>query len=84
VWDQIVFIGVAQEKANVFRGTKVNGQFQFSRDKRFYVNHYYLYIDDEDFGSLFLFFSFPAPRRIGRGKSAFTWGPKRRPKGQTF
>jgi hypothetical protein len=33
VRDQIVFIGVAQEKAKVFSGTKVNGQFQFNRDK---------------------------------------------------
>jgi hypothetical protein len=54
VRDQIVFIGVAQEKAKAFSGTKVNGQFQFNRDKTVYVNHYYFYIDDEDFGPLFL------------------------------
>ena len=48
VRDQIVFIGVAQEKAKAFSGTKVNGQFQFNRDKTVYVNHYYFYIDDED------------------------------------
>ena len=35
-------------------GTKVNGQFQFNRDKTVYVNHYYFYIDDEDFGPLFI------------------------------
>ena len=51
---QIVFIGVAQEKAQAFNGKKVNGQFQFNRDKTVYVNHYYFYIDDEDFGPLFL------------------------------
>jgi hypothetical protein len=39
VRDQIVFIGVAQEKAKAFSGTKVNGQFQFNRDKTVYVNH---------------------------------------------
>jgi len=50
VRDQIVFIGVAQEKAKAFSGTKVNGQFQFNRDKTVYVNHYYFYIDDEDLG----------------------------------
>jgi len=33
VRDQIVFIGVAQEKAKAFSGTKVNGQFRFNRDK---------------------------------------------------
>jgi hypothetical protein len=54
VRDQIVFIGVAQEKAKAFNGTKVNGQFQFNRDKTVYVNHYYFYIDDEDFGPLFI------------------------------
>jgi len=32
----------------------VNGQFEFNRDKTVYVNHYYFYIDDEDFGPLFL------------------------------
>jgi hypothetical protein len=40
VRDQIVFIGVAQEKAKAFSGTKVNGKFQFNRDKTVYVNHY--------------------------------------------
>src|SRR5580704_17474275 len=33
VRDGIVFIGVAQEKAQAFNGKKVNGQFQFDRDK---------------------------------------------------
>jgi hypothetical protein len=52
--DGIVFIGVAQEKAQAFQGRKVNGQFQFTRDKTVYVNHYYFYIDDADFGPLFI------------------------------
>ena len=52
--DGIVFIGVAQEKAQAFNGKKVNGQFQFDRDKSVYVNHYYFYIDDADFGPLFI------------------------------
>lgn len=54
VRDAIVFIGVAQEKAKTFSGRKVRGQFEFERDKTVYVNHYYFYIDDEDFGPLFL------------------------------
>ena len=54
VRDGIVFIGVAQEKAQAFNGKKVNGQFEFHRDKTVYVNHYYFYIDDADFGPLFL------------------------------
>ena len=41
-------LGVAQEKAKAFSGTKVNGQFRFNRDKTVYVNHYYFYIDDDD------------------------------------
>jgi hypothetical protein len=36
----IVFIGVAQEKAQAFNGKKVSGQFQFDRNKTVYVNHY--------------------------------------------
>ena len=52
--DQIVFIGVAQEKAQAFNGKKVNGRFEFNRDKPVYVNHYYFYLDDEDFGPLFV------------------------------
>jgi hypothetical protein len=54
VRDGIVFIGVAQEKAQAFSGKKVNGRFEFDRDKTVYVNHYYFYIDDEEFGPLFL------------------------------
>jgi hypothetical protein len=54
VRDAIVFIGVAQEKAQAFNGKKINGQFQFDRDKTVYVNHYYFYIDDEEFGPMFL------------------------------
>jgi len=52
--DGIVFIGVAQEKAQAFQGKKINGQFQYTRDKTVYVNHYYYYIDDADFGPLFI------------------------------
>jgi hypothetical protein len=68
VRDQIVFIGVAQEKAKAFSGTKVNGQFQFNRDKTVYVNHYYFYIDDEDFGPMFLkgLSNLPYLQKLGR------------------
>lgn len=48
----VVFVGVAQEKA--FQGKKIDGQFLFTRDKTVYVNHYDFYIDDADFGPLFL------------------------------
>jgi hypothetical protein len=45
---------VAQEKAHTFQGKKIDGQFLFTRDKAVYVNHYYFYIDDADFGPLFI------------------------------
>ena len=54
VRDEIVFIGVAQEKAHAFSGKRVGRQFEFTRDKAVYVNHYYFYIDDADFGPLFV------------------------------
>ena len=54
VCDGIVFIGVAQEKAQALQGKKINGQFEYTRDKTVYVNHYYFYIDDADFGPLFI------------------------------
>jgi hypothetical protein len=54
VRDGVVFIGVAQEKAHAFSGKKVDGRFEFERGKPVYVNHYYFYIDDADFGPLFL------------------------------
>ena len=50
----MVFVGVAQEKAQAFQGKKIDGQFLFTRDQTVYVNHYYFYIDDADFGPLFL------------------------------
>jgi hypothetical protein len=40
--DGIVFIGVAQEKAQAFQGKKIDGFFQFTRDKTVYVSHYLL------------------------------------------
>jgi hypothetical protein len=52
VHDGIVFIGLAQEKAQAFSGKKVGGQFEFTRDKTVYVNHYYFSIDGADFGPL--------------------------------
>jgi hypothetical protein len=54
VRDQVVFIGMAQEKAQTFSGRKQGSTFQYDRDKTVYVNHYYFYIDDEDFGPIFL------------------------------
>lgn len=54
----LVFIGVAQEKAQAFSGKprpeKGAGWFDYTRDKTVYVNHYYFYVDDEEFGPGFV------------------------------
>ena len=58
VRDEVVFVGVAQEKAMAFSGRKRNKKgyvgFQYERNKSVYVNHYYFYLDDEDFGPGFI------------------------------
>ena len=54
VRDEVVFIGVAQEKALTFAARKQQGHFDFQRNKSVYVNHYYFYVDDEDFGPGFI------------------------------
>lgn len=54
VRDEVVFIGVAQEKAKTFSARKVGSYFHYERDKTVCVNHYYFYIDDADFGPGFI------------------------------
>jgi hypothetical protein len=53
----VVFIGVGQEKAQAFKARKKEQQgyvgFEYSRDA-VRVNHYYFYIQDADFGPLFV------------------------------
>ena len=54
----MVFIGVAQEKAKAFSGKQTKeegaGRFEYTRDKTVYVNHYYFYVDDEEFRPVFV------------------------------
>lgn len=54
----VVFIGVAQEKTQAFSGKPVPekgaGWFDYTRDKTVFVNHYYFYVDDEEFGPGFV------------------------------
>jgi hypothetical protein len=76
VRDAIVFIGVAQEKAQAFNGRKVNGQFRFDRDKTVYVNHYYFYIDDEEFGPLFVKVCSYAPWSIKLCLNGHEWAKR--------
>lgn len=57
VRDQVVFIGVAQEKAYAFRAHRLPGspvRFQFHRNKSVLPNYYYFYLDDADWGESFL------------------------------
>lgn len=53
----VVFIGVSQEKANAFKARKKDQSgyvgFEYSRQS-VYVNHYYFYIQDGDFGAAFI------------------------------
>lgn len=74
--DGVVFIGVAQEKALAFNGKKIDGQFQFERDKTVYVNHYYFYIDDEQFGPLFIKICSYAPWSIKLCLNGHEWAKR--------
>ena len=82
VRDGIVFVGVAQEKAQTFQAKKVEGQFQFTRDKSVYVNHYYFYIDDADFGPLFIKVCSYAPWGIKLCLNGHEWAKRQLEKRQ--
>jgi hypothetical protein len=54
----VVFIGVAQERASAFKARKLTGNergvlFEFSRQSVF-VNHYYFYVQDREWGPGFV------------------------------
>jgi hypothetical protein len=57
VKEDVVFIGVAQEKAYAFKGRKKNQNgyvgFEYSRQSVF-VNYYYFYLNDDNFGPSFI------------------------------
>ena len=66
----VLFVGKAQEKANVFRTEKrrdANGKkYPWIIRSTVMVNHYYIYIVDRDFGPLFIKFCsyFPYPAKL--------------------
>jgi hypothetical protein len=66
----VLFIGKAQEKANVFRTEKrrdaAGKQYPWIIRSTAMVNHYYVYILDHDFGPIFLKFCsyFPYPAKL--------------------
>ncbi|MBW2006329.1 MAG: hypothetical protein JRI72_17355 [Deltaproteobacteria bacterium] len=57
VKDGVVFIGIAQEKAYAFKGRKKSQRgyvgFDYSRQS-VYVNYYYFYLNDTNFGPAFI------------------------------
>jgi hypothetical protein len=69
--DQVVFIGVAQEKAHVFRTERRHNPFTGAAypwiiTSTAVVNHYYFYAVDDDFGPFFVKFCsyFPYTARL--------------------
>jgi hypothetical protein len=80
VKDEVVFIGVAQEKARTFsvRKREKNGYvlFDYERNKSVYVNYYYFYLDDEDFGPGFIKFCTYAPWGIKICLNGHEWAKR--------
>jgi hypothetical protein len=84
----VVFIGVAQEKAQAFKGRKKDQKgyvgFEYSRDA-VRVNHYYFYIQDADFGPLFIKVCSYAPYPIKVCLNGHEWAKQQlRKEGITF
>jgi len=81
VQDGVVFVGVAQEKAQAFKGTKGPPsdqgwvQFQFTRQPVF-VKHYYFYVHDAEFGEAFLKFCTYAPYGIKLYLNGHEWAKR--------
>lgn len=72
----VVMIGIAQEKANVFRapakGQRQVGKFGATRGSA-YVKHFYIYIWDRDFGPGFIKFCTYAPFQVRVWLNGHQW-----------
>jgi len=72
----VVMIGVAQEKANVFRppakGQRQVGKFGAQRNSA-YVKHFYIYVWDRDFGPSFIKFCTYAPFQVRVWLNGHQW-----------
>jgi hypothetical protein len=84
----VVFIGVAQEKAQAFKAAKrVQGHavgFDYSRQP-VYVNYYYFYLQDEDFGPGFIKVCSYAPFSVKVYVNGHEWAKQQlRPEGLAF
>ncbi|HVC32871.1 MAG TPA: hypothetical protein VNL16_05125 [Chloroflexota bacterium] len=77
--DGVVFIGVAQEKAQAFKASKrTDGKkvgFDYSRQAVF-VNYYYFYLQDTDFGPAFLKVCSYAPFGIKIDLNGHEWAQR--------
>jgi hypothetical protein len=71
---------VAQEKAQTFSGRKEGSTFRYDRDKTVYVNHYYFYLDDEEFGPVFLKVCSYAPWSLKLCLNGHEWAKRQREK----
>jgi hypothetical protein len=79
--DVVIFVGVAQEKMNAFKGKKDYHKnksfvsFSYSRQTVF-VKHYYFYIDDADFGPCFIKIGTYAPFPIRVCLNGHEWAKR--------
>ena len=74
--DRVVLIGIAQEKASALRSWKSKGQekaahphMEWGRQMT-YINHFYFYLWDLDWGAAFWKTNAYAPIRFGSGSMA--------------
>lgn len=79
VKDGVVFIGIAQEKTQAFKARKKNQRgyvgFEYSRQSAF-VNHYYFYLNDDEFGPAFIKICSYAPFAIKVYLNGHEWVKK--------
>jgi len=76
--DRVVLIGIAQEKASAWRSWKSKGQekaahphMEWGRQMT-YINHFYFYLWDSDWGAAFWKTNAYAPIRFGSGSTAMS------------
>jgi hypothetical protein len=84
----VLFIGIAQERATAFKGRKKVKQglvgFEYSRQSVF-VNHYYFYLEDKEFGPAFIKICTYAPYAVKICLNGHEWAKRQAAKrGLTF
>jgi len=84
----VLFIGIAQERAYAFQGRKKTKQklvgFEYSRQSVF-VNHYYFYLQDKEFGPAFIKVCSYAPYAVKICLNGHEWAKRQaRKQGLSF